>query len=69
MEMISPDGRRNAVIDIPDQSVCSTAELVNEHFDRCIVDNALEVPTIAPTELANFLSNKKHDLSEFSEIL
>ena len=70
MEMpVSSDDKREMVIDSPDQPVCATAELVDEYHDRCIADNAPEVPTVVPTAPANLLSNKKQDFSEFSEIL
>ena len=70
MEMpVSSDDKREIVIDSPDQPVCATRELVDEYHDRCIADNAPEVPTAVPTAPGNLLSNKKQDFSEFSEIL
>ena len=70
MEMpVSSDDKREIVIDSPDQPACATAELVDEYHDRCIADNASEVPTAVPTAPANLLSNKKQDFSEFSDIL
>ena len=70
MEMpVTSDDKRERVIDSLDQPVCATTELVDEYHDRCIADNAPEVSTAVPIAPGNLLSNKKQDVSEFSEIL